>query len=70
MKTTKIFDNLYKHTTDKVFVKSDKTEVYGQLLYSPLEKPDIIEVSEDEANKIKEEIEKRYEYNSLQVNSK
>lgn len=61
MKTTKLFDNLYKHTTDKVFVKNDKTEVYGQLLYTPLEKPDIIEVTEDEANKIKEEIEKRYQ---------
>lgn len=68
MKTEKLFDKLYKHTTDKVFVKTDKSEVYGQILYSPYEKPDIIEVTEEEAKEIKEKLEN--EYNSLQIDAK
>lgn len=59
METIKLFDKCYKHTTDKVFVKSDKSEVYGNILYSPTETPDVIELSEEEANKIKEEIENK-----------
>lgn len=59
MKTIKLFDKCYKHTTDKVFVKSDKTAVYGNILYSPTDKPDVTELEEEEANKIKEEIESK-----------
>lgn len=58
MKTIKIYDKLYKHITDKVFVKSDKSEVYENVFYSPMATPDIVEVSEEEAKEIKTKNEK------------
>lgn len=51
-----------------VFVKKDKSEIYGNLIYTPdsFDETSLIEVIESEAEAIKkaieEEMEKKYQY--------
>lgn len=54
-----------------VFIQKDKTEVYGNLMYTPdnFDESDLIEVTEAEAdeikNKLEEEAMKQYEETNI-----
>lgn len=62
MKITKIYEKLYKIEADegKQFISSDKTIVYSTLMYTPIDTPNVLEVSKEEAEKLQKELEEKY----------